>query len=219
MGKLPDKKPLGLLRRLNRAIGPLARWLEEQPETQWFADANERDRAIRQIAKRYGLEAMPARSACMAVLIFVVAVIAAALVEDALAKALAGAGSSPPMIVHWLDGALVGGTVAFFVVRYDLVRRRAALRALRERLRELGVRVCLHCGYNLTGNVSGVCPECGERTGGFTAENAESTEEKERGGGRGAPPGPGRPCQRSVALRAARLTAESAETAENLDIG
>jgi hypothetical protein len=22
---------------------------------------------------------------------------------------------------------------------------------------------CQHCGYNLTGNVSGVCPECGER--------------------------------------------------------
>lgn len=23
--------------------------------------------------------------------------------------------------------------------------------------------LCVHCGYNLTGNVSGVCPECGER--------------------------------------------------------
>jgi len=22
--------------------------------------------------------------------------------------------------------------------------------------------LCLHCGYNLTGNTSGVCPECGE---------------------------------------------------------
>jgi len=21
---------------------------------------------------------------------------------------------------------------------------------------------CIHCGYNLTGNVSGICPECGE---------------------------------------------------------
>lgn len=25
---------------------------------------------------------------------------------------------------------------------------------------------CQKCGYNLTGNVSGVCPECGERTQG-----------------------------------------------------
>ena len=23
--------------------------------------------------------------------------------------------------------------------------------------------LCIHCGYNLTGNVSGVCPECGEK--------------------------------------------------------
>ena len=23
--------------------------------------------------------------------------------------------------------------------------------------------LCLKCGYNLTGNVSGVCPECGEK--------------------------------------------------------
>lgn len=22
--------------------------------------------------------------------------------------------------------------------------------------------LCLHCGYELTGNTSGVCPECGE---------------------------------------------------------
>ncbi len=31
----------------------------------------------------------------------------------------------------------------------------------RHRRRKKGL--CLTCGYNLTGNVSGVCPECGER--------------------------------------------------------
>jgi hypothetical protein len=31
---------------------------------------------------------------------------------------------------------------------------------VRERRREHGV--CVGCGYDLTGNVSGVCPECGE---------------------------------------------------------
>jgi hypothetical protein len=25
--------------------------------------------------------------------------------------------------------------------------------------------ICRHCGYSLTGNVSGVCPECGTRVG------------------------------------------------------
>ena len=25
--------------------------------------------------------------------------------------------------------------------------------------------LCYHCGYNLTGNVTGICPECGERFG------------------------------------------------------
>jgi predicted amidophosphoribosyltransferase len=29
--------------------------------------------------------------------------------------------------------------------------------------------LCIHCGYNLTGNVSGVCPECGERVEAGTA--------------------------------------------------
>ena len=28
------------------------------------------------------------------------------------------------------------------------------------RRRQLGL--CLNCGYNLTGNVSGICPECGQ---------------------------------------------------------
>ena len=32
----------------------------------------------------------------------------------------------------------------------------------RHRRRKKGL--CIHCGYNLTGNVSGVCPECGEKT-------------------------------------------------------
>ena len=38
-----------------------------------------------------------------------------------------------------------------------LVRLRRRLRARRHR----GERLCPSCGYNLTGNVSGVCPECG----------------------------------------------------------
>ncbi len=32
---------------------------------------------------------------------------------------------------------------------------------LRERLRAHGIAICITCGYDLTGNVSGRCPECG----------------------------------------------------------
>jgi hypothetical protein len=36
----------------------------------------------------------------------------------------------------------------------------------RERRRDMRRQnnLCVACGYNLTGNVSGVCPECGEKT-------------------------------------------------------
>jgi len=39
--------------------------------------------------------------------------------------------------------------------------RRGIRRRLREQLAKKGVPVCIPCGYNLTGNESGVCPECG----------------------------------------------------------
>lgn len=45
--------------------------------------------------------------------------------------------------------AFVTVDVAFLVP--ILVRMTCCLRSL-----------CLHCGYDLTGNVSGVCPECGK---------------------------------------------------------
>ena len=41
---------------------------------------------------------------------------------------------------------------------YVLYARDEAHRLRRERDRK---GLCLHCGYDLTGNVSGVCPECG----------------------------------------------------------
>ena len=43
-----------------------------------------------------------------------------------------------------------------------LVRRRIT-QNLREQLIRRGLSTCRRCGYDLTGNVSGVCPECGVR--------------------------------------------------------
>lgn len=34
---------------------------------------------------------------------------------------------------------------------------------LRKRRRLIACGACMKCGYDLTGNVSGVCPECGQR--------------------------------------------------------
>ena len=38
--------------------------------------------------------------------------------------------------------------------------RRKVRLSLRRQLVDQGVPICIPCGYNLTGNVSGVCPEC-----------------------------------------------------------
>ena len=48
-------------------------------------------------------------------------------------------------------------------------RRRVAAR------RSAGL--CVRCGYDLTGNVSGVCPECGTRPSGSANENLQSNAE------------------------------------------
>jgi hypothetical protein len=53
----------------------------------------------------------------------------------------------------WALAAIVGAGTGILV--WQRCRRRGALRDWREH------GVCLACGYDLTGNVSGVCPECG----------------------------------------------------------
>lgn len=40
--------------------------------------------------------------------------------------------------------------------------RRTVQRSLRKQLADRGVPCCLQCGYDLTGNTSGICPECGQ---------------------------------------------------------
>ncbi len=50
---------------------------------------------------------------------------------------------------------LIGFGIAIWFTRRDIRRR------LRAQLAKKGIPVCIPCGYDLTGNISGTCPECG----------------------------------------------------------
>lgn len=54
-------------------------------------------------------------------------------------------------------GIIVIGQMAFI-----LVFAKYAVYVLRDELRLCAIGCCLNCWYDLTGNVSGVCPECGK---------------------------------------------------------
>jgi predicted RNA-binding Zn-ribbon protein involved in translation (DUF1610 family) len=63
----------------------------------------------------------------------------------------------PPMIAGCLVGMPLGGFFVAFTCYSTIVLSRGPVRRWRRRKRGL----CTQCGYNLTDNVSGVCPECG----------------------------------------------------------
>ena len=62
--------------------------------------------------------------------------------------------------------------IAFFCVIFItayvyftiLIPRHGIRMSLRKQLIESGIRVCMNCGYQLEGNTSGICPECGNPT-------------------------------------------------------
>ena len=56
----------------------------------------------------------------------------------------------------WIPMAIVTASVAMFIVALHVVGRRDSLKA-----RFSSNAICLGCGYDLTGNLSGRCPECG----------------------------------------------------------
>ncbi len=73
---------------------------------------------------------------------------------------------SPHVAIGWFSGlcldVLVGSVVGVVgVVLAMRWRHRSVHKSLRRQLNELAQPTCLACGYNLTGNESGKCPECG----------------------------------------------------------
>lgn len=75
-------------------------------------------------------------------------------------RPMGGVGGTGKTISTWIDVPLwpLGGAL---LVYPGIAFIRGALR----RSRAAGAGVCRKCGYDLTGNTSGVCPECGNRFG------------------------------------------------------
>jgi hypothetical protein len=62
--------------------------------------------------------------------------------------------SQPGFLLKWLVSMLAIGMVSVVFARYVTI-------VLREELRLISIGCCLKCWYDLTGNESGICPECG----------------------------------------------------------
>ncbi len=87
------------------------------------------------------------------------------------------AGIVAPSVVVQFSLRLLGipmawrGMLRWLVVAVTVMGCWAVLLAFRKTIRRIlwrllmdqGIPCCVQCGYNLEGNVSGICPECGER--------------------------------------------------------
>jgi hypothetical protein len=135
----------------------LARWLRARPEAQLFANDAQRAAVLDDIARRVAGTGR-----------FAIAAVLAILTGFTLALAIARYGMRwlGPLVRLLPFAALVISLLPLVLpllvlLTYPLLWRRRAHRQLREQLVALGIGVCLKRGYNLTGNVSGRCPECG----------------------------------------------------------
>ena len=92
--------------------------------------------------------------------------------------ALVGLGSAGPRVSRWLFSHGVAEPVAaltpcfmiplVLVLQFAVLLRFSRQRSgplLRRMLTELGKPICTRCGYDLAGNTSGICPECGTPEG------------------------------------------------------
>jgi predicted RNA-binding Zn-ribbon protein involved in translation (DUF1610 family) len=86
------------------------------------------------------------------------------LSTPALYTVLGAAGYSV-MISGFLSGiiAYVGSIIIALSCLFAVLGSLHAVRRFERLRRRLVPRLCTRCGYNLTGNVSGRCPECGAR--------------------------------------------------------
>jgi hypothetical protein len=84
-------------------------------------------------------------------------VIGQVVVTVPVARVARSRGAAGPL-AEWVIPVLVALLACVVIVW--LVRRRIT-RNVRRELHDRGLPTCVACGYDLTGNVSGRCPECG----------------------------------------------------------
>ncbi len=114
------------------------------PELSMFEPGPERQRMLQ--------DAVNGRRTRIAILLSVVASTGVFVLWDKLVASVPSRWS-----VYLLSAlCLIGSGIAMWFTREDIRRR------LRTELVRKSIPVCIPCGYNLKGNVSGICPECGE---------------------------------------------------------
>ena len=62
---------------------------------------------------------------------------------------------------HWVRGSIQAASGPIVSIAYLIWQRQRVRTSLRRQLVSIGRLVCTWCGYDLRGDVSGRCPECG----------------------------------------------------------
>ena len=125
--------------------------------SRWFPDLGRADSASLRWEVWRAAYGPVAKSRSYFAIALLVQIAAQVLVGIPVARYLRAAGLSDGWVTWGVPVLLA--LIACLVILW-LVRRRIT-RNIRVELTKRGYPTCTPCGYNLTGNTSGVCPECG----------------------------------------------------------
>ncbi len=128
------------------------------PELRRLDSVSERKRALRHVELMFWGRGLltPSSVGLIGVGAFIVAGIILTLIVLRFA--------SHRLLVTASPFVLLGCAIMVGWLSFHLGYRGPGQRILRRYLRERGMPTCVKCGYDLTGNVSGRCPECGKAT-------------------------------------------------------
>ena len=140
-----------------KSIGMMIRWFF--PELKRFEAGDERDRAWRCAIR----DCLPIKDLWpyALVLFFFLGVPLISLLGYQIWRICRGQiNSAFDFCVGFLPGGLAPIGALAVVAYFPRTKIRTHLR---RQLNKSNMPTCMNCGYDLTGNTSGICPECGER--------------------------------------------------------